>query len=172
MEATDIRSNIIEIIQKLRIYGHWMLDNLTPLELTWLPKDTNAQTITDYFRHIINAEIFWLKHLGDTKFKYEPESEEFTKLLQTYKQLENYLIDRITNTSDSELAIRLPVYENDKLLKPGNFSWLVLRTSLHAIHHFGQIAHIRYSLNNPPNKETRKVTWGEAMDVILKAMLT
>ena len=69
------------------------------------------------------------------------------------------------------MAIRLPSYDNEKLVKPGNFTWLVLRTSLHAIHHFGQIAHIRYSLNNPPNKEERKVTWGEAMDVIVKAML-
>jgi uncharacterized damage-inducible protein DinB len=171
MEANEIRSSIVEIIQKLRVYGHWMVDNLTPLELTWLPKNTDAQTITDYFRHIVNAEIFWLKHLGDTKFEYESKSEEFTKLLQTYKKLENYLINQITNTSDTELAIRLPIYENEKLLKPGNISWLVLRTSLHAIHHFGQIAHIRYSINNPPNKRERKVTWGEAMDVIVKAML-
>ena len=171
MEAHEIRSSIIEIIQKLRMYGHWMLGNLTPLELTWLPKNTDAQTITDYFRHIINAEIFWLKHIGDTKYEYEPESEEFTKLLQTYKQLEDYLIDRIKNSPDTELAIRLPIYENEKLVTPGNLSWLVLRTSLHAIHHFGQIAHIRYSINNPPNKGERKVSWGEAMDVIVKAML-
>ena len=171
MESSSIQTKIIEIIQKLRLYGYWMLHGLTPLELGWSPNNTDAQTITDYFRHIINAEIFWLKHIGDTTFKYESESEDFDKFLKTYEELENYLIGKIRNMSDAELAIRLPKYENDKLIKSGNFSWLVLRTSLHAIHHFGQIAHIRYSLNNPPKKETRKVTWGEAMDVILKAML-
>lgn len=171
METPEIRSKITEIIQKLRLYGHWMLDGLSPSELSWSPQDSDAKTITQYFRHIINAEIFWLKHLGDTNFEYESESKEFHDLLQKYNQLEKYLITKIRNASKVELATHLPIYENDLLVKQGSLGWVVLRTSLHAIHHFGQIAHIRNSLDKPPNKETRKVNWGEAMDVIAKAML-
>ncbi len=171
METSEIQSKIIEIIQKLRLYGNWMLDGLSSSELNWVPQDTDAQTIAQHFRHIINAEIFWLKHLGDTTFEYEPESAKFHKLLQNYKHLEEYLITRINITSEVELAIRLPIFENDSLVKQGSLGWVVIRTSLHAIHHLAQIAHIRHSLNNPPNIETRKVTWGEAMDVIAKAML-
>lgn len=171
METHEIRSKIIEIIQKLRLYGHWMLTDLNQTELSWSPKDADAQTITQYFRHIVNAEIYWLKHLGDNSFEYEPKSVEFSILLKKYIELEKYLITKVGEISEAELAIRLPIFDNDSLVKQGSLGWVVLRTSLHAIHHFGQVAHIRYSLKNPPNIEKRKVTWGEAMDVIVKAML-
>jgi len=170
-ETPKIQSKIIEIIQKLRLYGHWMLDGLSSSELSWSPENADAQTISQYFRHVINAEIYWLKHLGDTTFEYEPESKEFQDLLQKYNQLEKYLITKISNASELELATHLPIYDNDLLVKNGSLGWVVLRTSLHAIHHFGQISHIRHSLNNPPNIETRKITWGEAMDVIAQTML-
>ena len=166
-----MQTRIIEIVQKLRSYGHWMLSDLTPLELNWIPPKTEAQTINQYFRHIINAEIFWLKHINDETFEYEPELSDFQTLNKTYDKLEDYLIKRIKNTSEDDLHVQLPVYENDKLVRSGNFSWLVLRTSLHAIHHFGQIAHIRYSIHNPPDRNKRTVSWGEAMDVIVKAMM-
>jgi uncharacterized damage-inducible protein DinB len=171
MKTPEIQSKIIEIIQKLRLYGQWILEGISPSELDWSPDDKYAQTIIQYFRHIVNAEIYWLKHIGDNTFEYEPESVKFQKLLQKYIQLEKYLISKINNASEEELAIRLPLFENDTLVQQGSMVWLILRTSLHAVHHFGQIAHIRYSLNNPPDAETRKVTWGEAMDVIIKAML-
>lgn len=168
MEKAEIQSKIIEIIEKLRLYGLWMFEDLSSSDLTWTPNG-DAKTIAHYFRHIVNAEIYWLKHLGDTTYEYEPESQKFKKLLEIYTQLGEYLIEKIK--AEGNLAIRLPIYENDSLVQVGNLSWVILRTSLHSIHHFGQIAHIRYSLNKPPNKETRKVTWGEAMDVIVKAML-
>ena len=170
-EAPEIQSKITEIIQKLRLYGHWMLDGLSSSELIWSPENTDAQTIIHYFQHIINAEVFWLNHLGDTTFKCESESKELQDLLQKYNHLEKHLITKISDASEVELATRLPIYDNDLLVKQGSLGWVVLRTSLHAIHHFGQISHIRHSLNNPPNIEARKFTWEEAMDVIAQTML-
>jgi uncharacterized damage-inducible protein DinB len=171
MENKNVKGIISEIVDKLRLYGQWMIDGLNDRELSWIPPDSNARTIQSYFRHIINAEIYWLKHLGDESFSYEPRSVEFSVLQETYKKLGNYLTTRINEIEEEELTIRTPIFEGNELQTPGSFSWIVLRTSLHAIHHFGQISHIRYSLDNPPNPDSRTVTWGETMDIIAKAML-
>ncbi len=171
MKVEDVKLQIIEIIKVLRIYGHWMLEDLTKEELLWRPDNTNARTIHSFFRHIINAEIYWLKHLNDDTFSYEPKTSEFQELITTFDKLGEYFINTIETTEESGLTFRTPKYEGETLIDPGTISWVVLRTSLHAIHHFGQIAHIRYSMEKPPNLETRKISWGGAMDIIVKAML-
>ncbi|MHA1975689.1 MAG: DinB family protein [Candidatus Hodarchaeales archaeon] len=171
MNEQEIRQQIIEIIKVLRTYGHWMLEDLTKENLLWRPENTNARNIYSFFRHIINAEIYWLKHLGDETFSYEPKAIEFQKLVGTYGKLEKYLITLIENTESQQLEFHTPKFEGEELIDPGTISWVVLRTSLHAIHHFGQIAHIRYSMEKPPNLMTRKVSWGAAMDIVVKAML-
>ena len=171
MKAQDIKQQIVEIIKGLRTYGHWMLEDLSTTELLWNPENTNASTIKNLFRHIINAEIYWLKHLNDETFQYEQKTAEFQKLLETYSLLEKYLITSIQNSQDKDLEFRTPKYEGEELKSPGSISWVILRTSLHSVHHFGQVAHIRHSMEKPPNPETRKISWGEAMDIIVKAML-
>ncbi len=171
MKQQEIKDQIIEIIQGLRVYGHWMLEDLTKEEILWQPDNTNARTIQSFLRHIVNAEVFWLKHLSDETFSYEPKSINFQKLLQTYDKLENHFITCIQNANDTDLEFHTPKYEGEVLVSPGTISWVILRTSLHSIHHFGQIAHIRYSMEKPPNKETQKISWGEAMDIVVKAML-
>ncbi|MHA1995038.1 MAG: DinB family protein [Candidatus Hodarchaeales archaeon] len=171
MKSQEIRHQIVEIITGLRTYGHWMLEDLTREELLWKPENTSARTIQSYLRHIINAEIFWLKHLEDETYNYESKTSEFQKLLETYTQLANHFITNIQNCDESQLKFHTPKYEGEELKTPGTMSWVVLRTSLHAIHHFGQIAALRYSMEKPPNKENQKITWGEAMDIVVKAML-
>ncbi len=171
MKHTNVQEIISEIVKKIRLYGQWMVSDLNEDELNWIPPKSNARTIQSYFRHIINAEIYWLKHLGDESFSYEPRSVEFPKLQKTYEKLGNYFTSKMNDAKEGELEIRTPVFNGNELQKPGSFSWIVLRTSLHAIHHFGQIAHIRYSMDKPPNPDLRKVTWGETMDIIAKAML-
>ncbi|MHA2109661.1 MAG: DinB family protein, partial [Candidatus Hodarchaeales archaeon] len=71
LKSQEIRQQIVEIITGLRTYGHWMLEDLTKEELLWKPENTSARTIQSYVRHIINAEIFWLKHLEDEAYNYE-----------------------------------------------------------------------------------------------------
>ncbi|MHA1941302.1 MAG: DinB family protein [Candidatus Hodarchaeales archaeon] len=171
MKNTDVKGTITKIVKKIRLYGQWMVDDLSYEELNWIPPESNARTIQSYFRHIINAEIYWLKHLGDESFTYEPRTVEFRQLQETYQKLGQYLKSKINNAEEAELEIRTPSYEGNELQNPGTFSWIVLRTSLHAIHHFGQISHIRYSMDKPPNPDLQKVTWGETMDIIAKAML-
>ncbi|PWI47631.1 hypothetical protein CEE45_10720 [Candidatus Heimdallarchaeota archaeon B3_Heim] len=171
MTAQKIKQQIVEIIKVLRTYGHWMLEDLIKEDLLWQPENTNARTIQSFFRHIINAEIFWLKHLEDETYSYEPKSSDFQKLLLTFDELEKHFITCIQNSKDSDLEFHTPKYEGEELMTPGTLSWVILRTSLHAVHHFGQIAHIRYSMDKPPNKETRKISWGGTMDIIVKAML-
>ena len=171
MREQKIKQQIVEIIKVLRTYGHWMLEDLIKEDLLWQPEKTNARTIQSFFRHIINAEIFWLKHLKDETYSYEQKSSEFQKLLLTFDELEKHFITCIQNSKDSDLEFHTPKYEGEELMTPGTLSWVILRTSLHAVHHFGQIAYIRYSIDKPPNKETREISWGGTMDIIVKAML-
>ena len=73
MREQKIKQQIVEIIKVLRTYGHWMLEDLIKEDFLWQPEKTNARTIQSLFRHIINAEIFWLKHLEDETYLYEPK---------------------------------------------------------------------------------------------------
>ena len=171
MNNANVKGIISKIVEKIRLYGQWMVDDLSEDEITWVPPDSSARTIQSYFRHIVNAEIYWLKHLGDESFSYEPRSAVFKTLQETYKNLGEYLKSKLDSAEEEELVIRTPIFDKNELQKPGSLSWVILRTSLHAIHHFGQVAHIRYSMDKPPDPDLRKVTWGETMDIIAKAML-
>jgi uncharacterized damage-inducible protein DinB len=171
MESEEVRQHLIEIVKILRRYDKWMLQGLSLEELEWKPRSGNARTIKSLFRHILNAEIYWLKHLGDNFFSYQSKDKSMQELFETFNELESYLISLISSVSPENLKIRNPIYDNDDLKAAGSLAWMILRTSLHAVHHFGQISHIRFSMDKPPDPNLKEVTWGEAMDVITKAML-
>ncbi len=152
------------MISMLRQYGNYLLDGLTPDELLWRPEGTRGRTIQSYFRHLINAEIYWLKNLDDHTFDYLPKEVEFSELLTTYNSLESHLAQSLDNSKEEQLKVKVPLFEDDKLQKKGTLAWMIMRTSLHAIHHFGQISHIRYSIENPPLKNSDVPTWGKIMD--------
>ncbi|MHA2296596.1 MAG: DinB family protein [Candidatus Hodarchaeales archaeon] len=174
MDYDTRRQKLVELVQIERAHGYRMLEGLTPDQLIWRPEGTRARTIHSYFRHVINAEIYWLKKLGDTKFDYFPREASFDDLMDNYKQLGKHIIDLIDNLSEEELIPRAPDYKGEELQQKHNVAWIVWRTSLHAIHHYGQIAHIRYSIENPPSEDPVKtpfidknVTWGNAVDVFI-----
>ena len=171
MEIKEVKQHLIEIVKILRKYNHWMLNGLTLEELEWKPRGGNARTIKSLFRHVLNAEIYWLKHWGDNFFSYQSKERSMQELYETFNELETYLISLISNASAENLKIRNPIFDNEELKTPGSLAWMILRTSLHAVHHFGQISHIRFSMGNPPDPNSREITWGEAMDVITKALL-
>lgn len=164
MIANKFPDRLKVMILMLRQYGNHLLDGLTPDELVWRPEGTRGRTIKSYFRHMINAEIYWLKSLEDHSFDYLPKEAEFGELLTTYNNLENHLAQSLDNSTEEQLKARVPLFEDDELQKKGTLTWMILRTSLHAIHHFGQISHIRYSIENPPLKNPDVPTWGKIMD--------
>jgi uncharacterized damage-inducible protein DinB len=152
------------IILMLRKYGNHLLDGLTQDELLWRPEGTRGRTIQSYFLHMINAEIYWLRSLEDHSFDYLPKEAVFSELLKTYNRLKDHLLQSLDNTPEEEVKVKMPIFEGDTLQKKGTLAWMIMRTSLHAIHHFGQISHIRYSIENPPLKNTDVPTWGKIMD--------
>jgi uncharacterized damage-inducible protein DinB len=141
-----------------------MLNGLTTDEVLWRPEKTRGRTIQSYFRHMINAEIYWLKSLEDHSFEYIPKSANFSELLERFTQLEDHLLDSVENAPEEQLAVRVPIFDGEKIKKKGTLAWMIMRTSLHAIHHFGQISHIRYSFENPPPKIQDVPSWGRIMD--------
>lgn len=164
MIKNTFKDRLKEIIPLIRDYACHMLSELSTSELLWRPDGTKGRTIQSYFRHMINAEIYWLKSLEDHFFDYLPKEAEFSELLTTYNNLESHLAQSLDNSTEEQLKVRVPFFEDDILQKKGTLAWMIMRTSLHAIHHFGQISHIRYSIENPPLKNPDVPTWGKIMD--------
>ncbi|MHA2225406.1 MAG: DinB family protein [Candidatus Hodarchaeales archaeon] len=165
MENNSYQGRLVAIINIIREYGHRILEGLTKEELLWRPEGTKARTIQSYFRHIINAEIYWLKKLDDEKFFFMQKDTSFNDLLSVYGQIEHYLIQLIEKISEDDLVPKKPVFKGKEQQQKGNLTWMVERTSLHAIHHFGQISHIRYCLENPPPDSPP--TWGQVIDSLV-----
>ncbi|UCG02951.1 MAG: DinB family protein [Candidatus Heimdallarchaeota archaeon] len=165
MENTTYQQRLKELVQIIRTYGYRQLEGLTLDELTWRPEGTRARTIQSYLRHIVNAEVYWLKTLGDDTFDYLFKEASFTEIMDRYKQLEVHITGLIDIAAKDEIIPRKPAFKEDNLQKPGTLAWMVERTSLHAIHHFAQVAYIRYSLEKPPSSESIK--WGEVMDFFI-----
>lgn len=167
------KKDLKNVIVTLRKYGNKIMENLSSEDLFWVPEGTNARTIYSYFRHIINAEIYWLKMLDDESFQYLEKTMSIIDMIHIYNQLGQYLIDSLDNCSDSELLIKTPKFEQNKIAEKGTLAWLIERTSLHAIHHFAQISYIRYARNNPPASEPLPsapenfVSWGDTMDTLI-----
>ncbi len=162
MKSTTYQQRLKELVHTIRTYGYRQLEGLTLDELTWRPEGTRARTIQSYLQHVVNAEIYWLKTLDDDTFDYLSKEASFTEIMELYKQLEEYITGLIANATKEDLISRIPTFKEDKLQKPGTLAWMVERTSLHAIHHFAQVAYVRYSLEKPPSKEPIK--WGKIMD--------
>ncbi len=161
---STFQQRLKEIVVIIRKYGYQMLEGLTSDELTWRPDGTRARTIQSYLRHIINAEIYWLKTLDDETFDFLPSDASFDELMEAYQQLEGHIVQSIDKASPDDLIPRVPLFQEKELHQKGSLAWMVERTSLHAIHHFGEVAHIRYSLETPPSI---KPTWGNVMDSII-----
>ena len=171
------KEDLKNIIMTLRTYGNRIMENLSLEELFWIPEGTNARTIYSYYRHIINAEIYWLKMLDDNNFESIGNTVSFIEMKEIYNQLGQHLIKLVEKCSDLELSLKIPKFKQKEILEKGSLAWLIERTSLHAIHHFAQIAHIRYARNNPPANQPfpsapeKFISWGETMDTLIFSFL-
>ena len=93
-------------------------------------------------------------------------------LVNNFKKNESKILELIENAEDEDLNLRTPEWEGEnyqKLKRRGTLAWKIYRTSMHAIHHFGQIAYIRFSLENPPADKINGHSdpWGYIMDELI-----
>lgn len=166
MSSSSYQQRLREIVSTIRAYGYRLLEGLTSDEIIWRPEGTRARTIHSYLRHIANAEIYWLKNLDDESFDYLSKDALFEEIMERYKQLESHLTQLISNATNDDLLLRTPIFKENKLQQKGTLAWMVERTSLHAVHHFAQIAHIRYCLENPP-PTSEPISWGKTIDALI-----
>jgi uncharacterized damage-inducible protein DinB len=167
------KENLLRIIKTFRSYGHRLTDGLKETQLFWQPPGIPSRTIASYLCHIVDAEIYWLKRMGYNKFHYTPKNSTFDEVMTLYDEIGVFLSELLDILPLTELIPKKPVFDGKNQIERGSLAWMIERTTLHAVHHLGQIAHIRYSLNNPPLNEPLSsapelhVSWGEAMDTLI-----
>jgi uncharacterized damage-inducible protein DinB len=175
MAKKTTKKRLIELIRILRAYGNRILDGLTEEQIKWTPEGTKGRSISSYLRHILNSETFWFNMMGDDSFKYFGNKVPFNELFNSFQKYGEMVLNLIEKTEFDDLIIQNPVFEDgnyQKLIQKGTIAWAIWRTSMHAVHHFGQCAYIRYALENPPSEklpgvEGKSDPWGYVMDKIV-----
>ena len=155
-----------KLVKLIRGYGHRMVTGLSDSEFTWIPSNTKGRTIHSYFRHIINAEIFWLLKMGYSNLDYFGPDVQLEKLIQGFEAIEDCLLNAIKDASKEQMEITQHILEKEETIQTGTLGWMIWRTSMHAVHHFAQIAYIRHALENPPVEEDN-YNWSKVMDSIV-----
>ena len=162
-----------KLVGLIRGYGHRMVMGLSESEFTWIPSNSKGRTIHSYFRHIINAEIFWLLKMGYSNLDYFGPDIKLEKLIQGFEAMEDYLLGAIKEASDEQMEIRPHILDksgSEETIQTGTLGWMIWRTSMHAVHHFAQIAYIRNALENPPIEDDN-YNWSKVMDSIVMLKL-
>jgi hypothetical protein len=172
MVRKTTKKELKEVVKTIRLYGNRMLEGLKEKETKWIPENTKGRSIESYLRHLLNAEAYWYNMIKDKSFGYYSKDVGFNDLLSSFKKHEATILALIENAEDDDLNLRTPEWEGEnyqKLKRRGTLSWKIYRTSMHAIHHFGQIAYVRFSLENPPagNIDGIPDPWGYIMDKLV-----
>jgi uncharacterized damage-inducible protein DinB len=166
------KNELTEVVKTIRLYGNRMLEGLKESEVIWVPENTKGRSIESYLRHLLNSEAYWYKMIKDESFDYVSKDLVFNDLVKKFKKHEPMILELIENAEDEDLNLRTPEWEGEnyqKLKRRGTLAWKIYRTSMHAIHHFGQIAYIRFSLENPPADKINGHSdpWGYIMDKLI-----
>jgi uncharacterized damage-inducible protein DinB len=166
------KKELTEAVKTIRLYGNRMLEGLKESEVIWVPKNTKGRSIMSYLRHLLNSEAYWYKMIKDESFEYFSKEMSFDYLFNSFRNHESKILDLIENAEDDDLNLRTPEWEGgnyQKLKRRGTLAWKIYRTSMHAIHHFGQIAYIRFSMENPPADKIdgHSDPWGYIMDKLV-----
>ena len=172
MVRKTTKKELTEVVKTIRLYGNRMLEGLKENDITWVPENTKGISIESYLRHLLNSEAYWYKMIKDESFEYFSKISSFDDLINGFKDYELKIHDLIDNVDDEDLEIRLPEWDGEnyqKLKRRGTLAWKIYRTSMHAVHHFGQIAYIRFSLENPPAEKIdgHSDPWGYIMDQLV-----
>ena len=105
-------------------------------------------------------------------FEYFSKKIGFDDLINGFKTHESKILELIDITEEMDLILRIPERNGENsqnFTRKGTLAWMIYRTSMHAIHHFGQIAYIRFSLENPPTDKIdgHSDPWGYIMDKVI-----
>jgi len=155
-----------KLVKLIRGYGHRMVVGINDGEYNWIPSNTKGRSIHSYFRHILNAEIFWLLKMGYSNLGYYGPDVQLEKLIQGFEAMEDYLLNAIKEASEEQMEITQHILKKEETIQTGTLGWMIWRTSMHAVHHFAQIAYIRNALENPPIEEDN-YSWSKVMDSIV-----
>ncbi|UYP46888.1 hypothetical protein NEF87_003173 [Candidatus Lokiarchaeum ossiferum] len=160
------KNELIELVKLVRGYGHRMIVDLKEEEQTWTPPNTKGRSIKSYFLHIINAEIFWLLKQGHENLEYIGPDNPMDIIIEGYDKMEEYLLKTIEKSEGEQLEIIPHVLDKEQTIQMGTLGWMIWRTSMHAVHHFAQMAYIRFALENPPIEDST-YSWSRVMDTIV-----
>ena len=160
------KTELLQLIDLVRGYGSRLLNGIDPTNLTWIPPSTKGRSILSYFAHILNAEIYWLKTMGDNTFDYIGKDASFADGQLCFSQLRDHLREKVLECIPEETVLRKPQKDPLEEKVPGSLAWMIWRTSMHALHHFAQIAYIRHTVGNPP-EEGAEYAWSQVMDRVV-----
>lgn len=172
MVRKTTKKELSKVVKVIRLYGNRMLEGLKENEVAWIPENTKGRSIESYLRHLLNSEVYWYKMIKDESFDYSSSKIGFEDLVNSFKKHESRILELIENSDEEELSLRIPEWEGENfhnLRRRGTLAWKIYRTSMHAVHHFGQIAYIRFSLENPPvdKIDGHSDPWGYVMDQLV-----
>ena len=175
MVKKTTKKSLKSLIETIRMYGNRLLEGLTEAQIKWIPENTKGRSINSYLKHLLNSETYWYNLMGDDSFKYFGKNVTFKELVENFQRYSEMIINLIEKAGSEDLIIKKPIFKDNtyqKLIQKGTIAWVVWRTSMHAVHHFGQCAYIRYALGNPPSKklpgfEDQSNPWGYVMDRIV-----
>ena len=172
MVRKTTKKELTEVVETIRLYGNRMLEGLKEKETTWVPENTKGRSIESYLKHLLNSEVYWYNMIKDGLFEYISRKSSINDLKNSFEKHESKILELIHIEDDDALSLRIPEREGENLQnfrKKGTLAWAIYRTSMHAIHHFGQIAYIRFSLENPPAEKIdgHSDPWGYIMDKLV-----
>ena len=101
---------------------------------------------------MVNDEIDWLRKMGYNSFNYLDEEASYQDSRDCYDQLNKHLIAKIEASTEADLEIHNPIFENDVIQVEGSLGWIIWRNARHAIFHFAQIVYLRSTVNSPPEE--------------------
>ena len=157
MIKEDFKTYLLDMYKTMHQYGYNFLTGIKPESYNWTPTNTKARSISSYFRHIINTEIYWLYGLKKHDIPYVQKDIPFEELISKYKDMEQIYTQMLYEETEKDFDIRETIYQDKKDGSPlgvtqhGTLAWTVFRITLHAYGHMSQITHILYTLG----------AWGE-----------
>lgn len=160
----EFRNQLVDIYSNVHQYVYHTLSDVKPESYNWTPPNTKARSIASYFRHLVNAEIYWLQAIQTNAIPYITKNDSFDDMINKYKSIEQIYNQLLQEAQDKDLEIIETKYKDDnsgnstEIVQRGTLAWTVLRISIHALGHMSQITYILYALG-VRGKEDPEYNW-------------
>lgn len=172
MINNQFKNQLFDIYGSIHQYVYHTLAHLDAESYNWTPANTKARSISSYFRHVVNAEIYWLQAIEKNTIPYIAKQDSFNDMIEKYKLMEETYKNLLNKASEKDLEIRETKYiqhkdtENLEIIQTGTLAWTILRISLHALGHISQITYILYSLG-VRGEENAEFNWWNVTEKII-----